>query len=256
MANEDRFEYTKRRLSEGASQRQIAKELHVDKSTINYWITHKFTTGKRESVDRPHSEIIEWCNKNSAEYAYLLGSYLGDGHIIIMPRTQKLSIYNDNRYPDIIHDQSSALGKLFPNNKIHNYQQLHSKCVEVNVHNKYLTKVFPQHGTGKKHDRDVSLKDWQWDIVWKEPECFIKGLIDSDGSYYPYNYNKTPRMRYQFTNKSLDIVDMYLKVMAKLDISAMPTRKKTGTINVFTNMPDHVEKLDNLYIIAENKLRN
>ncbi len=261
MVDKDRFEYTKQRLAEGASQRQIARELGVDKSTIHYWIKHAFSTGTRAAEELSHLKIIEWCNKHSAEYAYLLGCYLGDGHIVIMPRTQKLSIYNDNRYPDIIQDQNIALQKIFPNNKITNYQQLYSRCLEVNVHNKFLSKLFPQHGPGKKHDRDVSLQDWQWDIVWKEPECFIKGLIDSDGSYYLQTQRNAngmvhAGMRYQFTNKSLDIIDMYLIVMDKLNISVHPTTRKNGTINVLTQKTSEVEKLDKLYIIAENKIRN
>ncbi len=96
--------------------------------------------------------------------------------------------------------------------------------------------------------------------MWKEPECFIKGLIDSDGSYVcrqqTINGVTYSRYKYQFTNKSLDIVDMYLKVMARLDISAKPTQKKCGTFNIFTNAKHDVEKLDKLYEIAENKIRS
>lgn len=260
MIDENRFSYTKRRLAEGASQRKIALELGVDHSTISYWIRNGFNSGTRRSPEITDIEVINQCSLHAAEYAYILGSYLGDGYIIKMPRTYKMTIYNDNRYPDVIQDQTLALSKLFPSNTVSHLQQHRSRCLEIKIHNKSLPHFFPQHGTGKKHNRDVSLRDWQWDIVWKEPECFIKGLIDSDGSHCIHqqiingvNYS---RMKYQFTNKSLDIVDMYLKVMARLNISAKPTQRNTGTFNVFTNRSTDVEKLDNLYIIAENKLRN
>ncbi len=253
---DERFEYTKQKLAEGVSQRQIARELQVDHTTIAYWIRNDFSTGLRNANGLSEKEIVEFCNKNSVAYAYILGSYLGDGHIIKMPRTYKLRIYNNANDNNVISDQVNALITLFPQNKVSTLKRTKSNCIEVGVYSNILPELFPQHGTGKKHDRDVSLKDWQWDIVWEEPESFIKGLIDSDGSYYVYQDNDTPTMRYQFTNKSLDIVDMYIKVMAHMGISTRPTQKQCGVFNIFTNKKQDIEKLDKLYEIAENKLRS
>ena len=254
---DERFEYVKLKLSEGISQRQIALELGVDHSTIAYWIKHGFTTGCKSNIST--SEVIKLCNEYSAQYSYILGSYLGDGYIVKFPRTYKLRIYNDSRYDDIINDQLISLRSLFKKNKISTLKRTKSNCIEVSVHCNILPIMFPQHGSGKKHGRDVSLLDWQWDIVWKEPECFIKGLIDSDGSHFLHTQEVKGIARYryiyQFTNKSLDIVDMYLKIMGKLDISARPTQKKCGVFNIFTNKSDDVKKIDKLYEIAETKLR-
>ena len=94
----NRFEYTKQKLSEGVSQRQIARDLGIDHGTIAYWIRNNFSTGSRNSIIYSDNEIIELCNNNSPQYAYLLGSYLGDGHITKMSRTFKLTIYNDVKY--------------------------------------------------------------------------------------------------------------------------------------------------------------
>ena len=257
---DERFEYTKQKLAEGVSQRQIARDLQVDHATVSYWIKNGFSTGTRESTPKTLEEINNWCSSNPKHYAYILGSYLGDGYIAKQSRTYKLRIYNDIKYPSIIDDQIRALQVLFPDNKVSKLKRTKSNCIEVSVHSCDLPDMFPQHGAGKKHDRDVSLTDQQWNIVWNEPECFIKGLIDSDGCLTQHTQIKNgvtySRLKYQFTNKSLDIVDMYLKIMAKLSISARPTQKKCGTFNIFTNKSCDVEKIDNLYKIAENKLKN
>ena len=42
----DRFEYTKKRILEGTSIRQISRELGVDHTTVLYWIKNDFTSGK------------------------------------------------------------------------------------------------------------------------------------------------------------------------------------------------------------------
>lgn len=256
MYNE--FEYTKRKLKEGVSIRQIARDLNVDHSTVHYWIKNGFTSSRNSGRLPDVDEIIDICKSNPSHYSYILGSYLGDGHIVKAGRSQKLTIYNDSRYSCIIKDQSNALQVLFPKNKIGNYKQLTSNCMEVMVHNISIPLMFPQHGPGKKHARDISLHDWQWDIVWEEPECFIKGLIDSDGCRYIHKQTIKGKTyaypMYSFTNKSLDIINMYIRVMAKLDISTKPTQNKSGIINVFTNKAVDVEKLDKLYEIAENNL--
>lgn len=255
---DERFEYTKLKLSEGVSQRQIARDLGIDHGTVAYWIRNAFSTGSRNPSTSSNNELIQLCNNNSPQYAYILGCYLGDGHISKLPRTYRLRIYNDVKYPEIIKDQISSLKKLFTTNKIMARKQLHANCVEVVTHNKNLARLFPQHGDGKKHSRDVTLTDWQWKIVNLEPECFIKGLIDSDGSHILHQQIIKgviyKRYKYQFTNKSSDIISMYLKVMEMLGISAKPTTKKCGTVNVFTNKKDDVIKLDKLYEIADNKL--
>ena len=153
---DNRFEYTKQKLAEGVSQRQIARDLNVDHTTIAYWIKNGFSSGTRNFKSNSDEEIYNICKKYSAEYSYILGSYLGDGHITKMPRTYKLRIFNDAKYDNIIEDQSQALSVLFPENVIRQHKQLHSNCVEVIIHNKELPRFFPQHDSGKKHDRDVS----------------------------------------------------------------------------------------------------
>ncbi|HYJ67134.1 MAG TPA: hypothetical protein VEX15_05670 [Nocardioidaceae bacterium] len=39
----------------------------------------------------------------------------------------------------------------------------------------------PQHGSGRKHTRLITLERWQVEIVERHPDRFLRGLFHSDG---------------------------------------------------------------------------
>jgi hypothetical protein len=53
----------------------------------------------------------------AADYAELLGLYLGDGHITRMARTQRLRLMLDAKYPVIVEDAADLLHRVAPWNK-------------------------------------------------------------------------------------------------------------------------------------------
>ena len=251
----ERYEYTKQALANGVSIRQIGKDLGVDYSTVTYWIKKNFSSGLRTKFVS-QSDVLDICQTYPAHYAYMLGCYLGDGHIIKSPRTYKLTIYNSEIHPEIISDQILSLKKLFPTNKINNYKQLHNKCVEVRVHNLSLPYYFPQHGPGKKHNRPIIFEDWQQEIVTNEPECFLKGLIDTDGTEY---LTSGKYRRYSFCNVSQNIIELYKTTMKQLNIHyTIVNRKANKSRNIITRITTSplkdVQAIDKAYEIAESKL--
>lgn len=244
----------KNKIKEGVSIRAIAKEIGVHHSTVLYWIKND-RISKITDTDLITNQIHKICKENSGDYAYILGSYLGDGYINQTPRTYRLRIYNslDN---EIISDQIKSLSLLFPNNKVSEFRQKHAKCVEVGVHNKQLPIYFPQHGSGHKHEREIKLSDWQTLIVREYPECFLKGLLDSDGSMYLHKVGHISYRYYMFTNKSSDILTLYTTVMDLLGISYTMAKKNCGSTNIYTRRFSEVEKIDSAYEIAESILRS
>jgi hypothetical protein len=48
---------------------------------------------------------------DGAAYSYVLGLYLGDGHLATFPRTRCLRIYLDARYPEIVRAGAGAVGR-------------------------------------------------------------------------------------------------------------------------------------------------
>jgi hypothetical protein len=147
-------------------------------------------------------------------YAYLLGLYLGDGHISRYPRAWRLRISLDMMWPGIMLACSNAMQAVFPQNRVTFCQpDPNSWCAVAAVYSKQLICLFPQHGPGPKHLRPIELTDWQDELVREQPEKFLRGLIHSDGCRFinrvrgkgkSYEYP-----RYNFTNASDDIRGLF-----------------------------------------------
>ncbi len=161
-----------------------------------------------------------------AAYAYLLGWYLGDGHISQPSghRVPSLRITCDNSWPGLMAECEQVVRAVFPDNSVCLARK--TGCHDVKVYSNHLWCMFPQHGPGKKHERKIALEPWQQEIVDAHPWDFIRGLVHSDGCRFT---NWTTRMvrgerkryeypRYFFTNVSDDIRQLYTDTLDKLGI--------------------------------------
>jgi hypothetical protein len=97
---------------------------------------------------------------------------------------------------------------LFPKNKVSVYKRKNN-CIDVNVYSNNLIKLFPQHGKGPKHLRKIQLEDWQQEILKKNRKAFILGLLHSDGCLFTNKVGKYTYNTFQFTNKSIDIINLF-----------------------------------------------
>jgi len=215
MTNEI-FLQIKKLHKEGLSNRKIGRLLNLHYSTISYWLKKEETNIKDDKIN-----INKYLNGKEKSYSYILGMYLGDGYINKTDRTYKLRIFLDTKYPKVIKDCIYELSILFPRNKV-NYTIRRKTTTVVYVHSNHLPFLFPQHGKRKKHERNIELSDWQKDIIINE--SFLKGLYNSDGSYYKSN----GYYFYNFRNYSLDILNIYKNTCDKLNILYTETE---NTIN-------------------------
>jgi hypothetical protein len=151
------------------------------------------------------------------DYAELLGLYLGDRCISQHPRTTRLRITLDLKYPQIIEDARAMLARCMPSNGVDvSHGGTTGNCVNVSVYSQHLPCLFPQHGPGKKHERHIELEPWQERLVEAAPWALLCGLIRSDGCAFvnrtdihrpePYEY-----LSYAFSNKSAGIVDLFTR---------------------------------------------
>src|SRR5262249_48559821 len=66
---------------------------------------------------------------------------------------------------------------------------------------------------GRKHERPISLAEWQQEIVQAEPWAFIRGLIHSDGcraiNRVRVRDKRYEYPRYFFSNMSRDILELF-----------------------------------------------
>jgi len=175
-----------------------------------------------------------------------LGMYLGDGYIVKEPRTYKLRVFLDKKYPLVIEKVKSSMNDIFPQNKVG--MVYYSGHVEVNFYSKGIIRLFPQYGLGKKHERDVSLSEEQREIVKKYPWDFLNGLLHSDGSRdenYSSKYKKKTYARYLFTNKSQDICESFRFICNLLEIEFKEHSKRKDDIRIFSiAKKEFVKKID------------
>jgi Homeodomain-like domain-containing protein len=208
-------------LAEGLNDCEVARRTGIPRSTIRDWrrpryIPKTVTHGLRcPRCWQPAYRRIEFAE---ADYAELLGLYLGDGHIVRAGRTMRLRIFLDSRYPLIVRDVRDLLARSFPENGVGLTRLDGGSTSVVSLYSCHLPCLFPQHGPGKKHERRVRLEAWQERIVAAEPWPFLRGCIRSDGCVFvnrtgPYSY-----LSYEFANHSADIRELFTWACDLVDV--------------------------------------
>lgn len=215
-------------LRDGVSNREVARRMEVPPGTIGYWL-HMDRAKRGECPGRGSFRPCPRCDGrelDQAAYAYLLGLYLGDGHISqhASVRAPSLAITCGEGWPGLMDECEAAMRTVFPDNSVCRVRR--TGCRDVKVYSKHLYCLFPQHGPGRKHERPIALADWQREIVDAHPWELIRGLVHSDGCR---NMNWTTRVvkgerkrceypRYWFTNVSDDIRQLYTDTLDRLGV--------------------------------------
>jgi len=171
--------------------------------------------------------FVPWTPLDPWSYAYLLGLYLGDGHVAVMARTTNLRITLDAAYPEIITDAATAMQLAAVDNRVTVRKHPEHQCVVVGCYAGHWVHAFPQAGRGRKHERRIGLDDWQRAIVDAFPRPFLRGLIHSDGCRCVNRFKtKLPSgrvaeyeyPRYFFSNLSADIRALFCEYCERLGV--------------------------------------
>jgi hypothetical protein len=111
---------------------------------------------------------------DESSYAYLLGLYLGDGHIVHGPRdVYVLAIACSDDWPGLMAAARDAMASVMPASSVCGVKQ--TGCPMIKSYSKHWACLFPQHGPGRKHQRKIELAQWQEVIVRKYPGEFARG---------------------------------------------------------------------------------
>jgi hypothetical protein len=170
-------------------------------------------------------------------YAYLLGLYLGDGHIAHHKRdVLRLTIACCEYWPGLIEAASEATAAVMPRSSVGRLQR--PGCTVVNSYSKHWGCLFPQHGPGMKHTRKIELESWQEEIVAEFTEEFVRGLIHSDGCratnrvrrQLPSGDRWYEYPRYFFTNASDDIRRLFTDALDRLGIEWKQSNKRVISV--------------------------
>ena len=211
-------------VASGMSVNQVARVTRVPRSTIRYWVAR----GPRKSYDRH----VDPADVPRADYAYLLGLYLGDGHIARLARTYRLCLYMDSRYPQVISEARRAMASVMTPNRAAIQVRRGVNMVIIRSHSASLPTLFPQHGAGPKHERPIVLEPWQESIVDEHSDLFLRGLIQSDGCRVMNRVwgGKYTYPRYFFTQESVDIMDLFTDACDRLGIEWAFTKRNTVSV--------------------------
>jgi hypothetical protein len=148
-------------------QKAIARQTGISYTQVRRWIAKGFDAvlaspmRDRSRLDETPAgtdcELIPTVDERA--YAYLLGMYLGDGHITTEPNgVHRLRITACDDYPAIMHECASAIAAVMPGRRVGYLRQ--QGCHDVACYSNHWPCLFPQHGPGKMHDRPIMLRDW------------------------------------------------------------------------------------------------
>jgi hypothetical protein len=226
----------------GVLDRENARICGVSVAAIRHWrcgrrrdsshARHGPAAERSASCPRCHGRVMD-----ESAYAYLLGLYLGDGHITRGRRNVfVLSLFCSDDWPGLLAAARSTMSAVMPSSGVFSVQR--QGCTEVKSASKHWPCLFPQHGPGRKHTREITLKQWQFTIVEKYPGEFARGLFHSDGwrgvnrvrrrleagdRWYEYS-------RYLFDNESKDILRLCGETLDQLGVAWRFSRPTTISV--------------------------
>jgi hypothetical protein len=202
-------------VAAGANDCEISRRLGIPRSTVRDWRRPTYVPETRDACWRCW-RAIRPVRFEPADYAELLGLYLGDGHICALPRTERLRIFLDARHALAVDEAEALLRRCFPGN--HVGRLVRTSMVVLWVYHGHLACLFPQHGPGKKHERPIILEPWQETLVDAAPWAFLRGCIRSDGCTFVNRTGKYEYLSYEFTNLSPDIRALFVRACARTGV--------------------------------------
>jgi hypothetical protein len=204
-------------IDNGSTLRSVSAATGISRTTLREWRDYPEKAQAARSYC-PRCGDAPGLPEPRADYAYLLGLYLGDGCISVggspAKGVWKLRIMCADAWPGLIDECVRAMNAVRPTSRVMLQQK--PGCQEVSSYSRHWPCLFPQHGRGKKHLRRIELQPWQQTIVNEFPGEFVKGLFHSDG-YRGMNWVRRVLAdgmhwyeypRYLFTNESKDILGL------------------------------------------------
>jgi hypothetical protein len=230
----------------GRSDREIEELTGAPRNTVRNW-----RNGVGVAWHRRHARATDsWRPPCPATYAYLLGVYLGDGHIIIpSERSARLVVTLDRAYPGVVTEVSEAIRGTFPATAVRLSYRSGGSCAALAAADPALPFAFPQHGPGRKHLRPIRLTSWQRAIGRVHPELLLRGLIHSDGCRTINRFRTTlpsgrvaeyEYPRYFFSNLSADIRRIFCEHCDLVGIRWTPSNPR----NISVSHRESVARLD------------
>lgn len=209
-------------LDSGMSVSAVAAAVGAPWHQVMYWNMNRARVAKLVAATDLKSVVLGRTGSSPVprtnEYAYLLGMYLGDGYVSRQGKyTWRIRFSCDKKYPGIVAALVATIESI--GCKGHVAGQSTRNSVDVFAYSNSIPSLFPQHGPGKKHARNITLEPWQLGIVQDHPQSFLRGLYHADGSRYIHRQGGREYVKYNFTNRSKQIIDLFCDACALCGIT-------------------------------------
>jgi hypothetical protein len=217
--------------ADGVPFSDIYRQLGLSRNTVACWLYSRRARdikidNRCPRCDRPPRKIDD-----PPSYVYLLGQYLGDGHLLMTRRVPLLTVMCDVRYPGLIHEVSYAMEACGA--RTVGFQE-RTGCMGVRAHWMHWPCLLPQHGPGVKHLRKIELMSWQHKIVDENPGRFLRGLFHSDGSRFVNTVMRNGKQyrytRYMFVNESDGIMEICRGALDRVGVNWRMNRRNSLSV--------------------------
>ena len=189
--------------SQGLPDRAVAERLRLARETVREW-RRAPTPNRRRDCPRCDDAPLE-----PLAYAYLLGLYLGDGHLSLHRRgVYHLRVTLDACYGDIIAEAARAMahrGSGSPD-RPPTCAGMHRRGFLLEA---LALPVPPARPRSQTHVDAIKLEAFQFDILRSEAPALLRGLIHSDGCRVLNRVAGRVYPRYHFSNRSDDIRSIF-----------------------------------------------
>ncbi|MCD2190421.1 helix-turn-helix domain-containing protein [Actinomycetospora sp. SF1] len=129
-------------FADGVSTDEIARRVGVSPSTVRRWCRAPRSGPDSDGSRRDRCPICHAVGLDDAEYAYLLGQYLGDGHIVEGRRgVASLSVFCADDWPGVRAEVERAMCAVMPTSSVSSVRR--AGCREVKSYSTHWTCLFP-----------------------------------------------------------------------------------------------------------------
>lgn len=191
----------------GWSLRLIAAETGVPATTVRRWTRDVVAAAPaRQRPYRRHDALEARPLPPSEDLAYLIGVTCGDGCLWQAPRTCRLLISCDARYPDLVTGYAALIERVLGRRP--SIYPKKATALEISFYNKDLPLILGLR-VGAKSD-DYPIPEWIFGSrAFVGP--FVRGLIETDGGIYHEYRNGGWCSRCLFTAHYASIMDGFLR---------------------------------------------
>jgi hypothetical protein len=202
---------------------EVCRRLGLPRGTVGHWFYGE--RARRRLTHPPEPSRCLRCRPapatpdEGAAYSYLLGLYLGDGHLVTAAKVPVLRIFCADSWPGLIEQCERAVLTVLAA-RVRRVQK--RGCVGVQSYSNHWPCLLPQHGPGRKHERSIVLAGWQQPIIDAHPGHFLRGLFHSDGCRVTNRIRRGDKTyaypRYNFSNESADTMGLCQESLDRLGI--------------------------------------